>query len=263
LKDARYFSHDSNASHDPKIIHLRSTYGWEGYGLYWAIVERLRSEKNYQFPSDKISILAYDLQYPELEKFIKDCIEVFELFKSENGHFWSESLKRRMKKYEQIIKERKIAGSKGGKKRVANAKQMPSNCLSKTQAINKQINKSMNKEIYLEVENFYFNEFKKRTGQEPDYKYGRDRKILQPYLKKHGIPKTIDLLRLWFEDEFGEKCGYTLTGFQSCVNRLLTQIGKQIKKEKCPQCGSSQYVQLSDGMQCYSCGYTLKNKGSP
>jgi len=34
-KEAYYFSHDSNARQDEKIIKLRMKLGWEGYGLYW------------------------------------------------------------------------------------------------------------------------------------------------------------------------------------------------------------------------------------
>jgi len=38
-KEAYYFSLDSNARDDPKILQLRMEMGWEGYGLFWAIIE--------------------------------------------------------------------------------------------------------------------------------------------------------------------------------------------------------------------------------
>lgn len=39
-----YFPHDYHASQDEKIIKLLKTMGWEGYGIYWGIVERLHKE---------------------------------------------------------------------------------------------------------------------------------------------------------------------------------------------------------------------------
>ena len=34
-----YFPHDSNARNDIKLIKLRSKYGYEGYGVYFALIE--------------------------------------------------------------------------------------------------------------------------------------------------------------------------------------------------------------------------------
>ena len=39
--EAYYFSHDSNARNDEKVLMLRAKHGWEGYGLYWALVEMM------------------------------------------------------------------------------------------------------------------------------------------------------------------------------------------------------------------------------
>ena len=48
MKDTYYFSHDSNANQDPKILAMRSVYGWEGYGWYWLLVEMLREQEDYR-----------------------------------------------------------------------------------------------------------------------------------------------------------------------------------------------------------------------
>jgi len=45
-KDAYYFSHDSNARHDPNICEMRLNYGMEGYGLYWVMIEMMREQEN-------------------------------------------------------------------------------------------------------------------------------------------------------------------------------------------------------------------------
>jgi hypothetical protein len=89
-----YFSHDSNAKQDPKILKLRVKHGWEGYGLYWAVIELLRDQPEYKLQTDYDSI-AYALQTHC--DVIKSIIGNFDLFViDENGYFYSESLLARM-----------------------------------------------------------------------------------------------------------------------------------------------------------------------
>ena len=56
MKDVGYFSHDSNAQHAPKIIKMLAKHGWESYGLFWGIVEKLRNETDYILETDYDSI---------------------------------------------------------------------------------------------------------------------------------------------------------------------------------------------------------------
>lgn len=65
---AIYFSHDTNASNDPKIINLRVYCGWEGVGIYWAIIEALHKEINGELSKELISSLILDFYYQEEEK---------------------------------------------------------------------------------------------------------------------------------------------------------------------------------------------------
>lgn len=118
LKETFYFSHDRNARHDPKILVMRSKYGYEGYGWYWAIIETLREQKDYKLNiTDKftVSSLAIDLQISseQVDAFLKDCINDFDLLKSDGTRVWSNSLLNRMKKREQIRKKRQRAGKLG------------------------------------------------------------------------------------------------------------------------------------------------------
>jgi hypothetical protein len=39
-----YFSHDCNASADPKVLKLINKYGYEGYGIYWRLLEYLYTQ---------------------------------------------------------------------------------------------------------------------------------------------------------------------------------------------------------------------------
>jgi hypothetical protein len=117
MKDAPYFSHDSNARHDRKILPMRTKYGAEGYGWYWMLVEMMREEDGYKLSvAETYDIDAYAMQMQcdskDLRRFIKDCIEKYDLFKSENGYIWSESLIRRMKVLEKRREQARAAARK-------------------------------------------------------------------------------------------------------------------------------------------------------
>lgn len=53
-----YFGHDYNARHDFKIMALRTKMGFEGYGLFWMLVEELYCNGN-SLPLDGIEVLAH------------------------------------------------------------------------------------------------------------------------------------------------------------------------------------------------------------
>lgn len=103
-KDAYFFSHDSNARHDPKILKMRSVYKLEGLGLYWSIIEMMREQDDYKLPITNGSLPAYafDLHCEEslLNQYINDCIEKFNLFQTDGDNIWSLSLLRRMEGYD-------------------------------------------------------------------------------------------------------------------------------------------------------------------
>ena len=48
MKDSFWFQHDSNAQHDERVLELRAEYGWEGYGLFWGLVEKMRDCPDYR-----------------------------------------------------------------------------------------------------------------------------------------------------------------------------------------------------------------------
>lgn len=130
-KEAYYFSHDANARQDDKILELRAEFGWEGYGLYWAIIEMLRDSSNYTYPSNAKAGLGLSLNIAKdkLEKFLNFCFEV-KLLVNDNGVFYSESLMRRMEEIDEKRRKRAEAGRLGG---IAKAlpKQNPSNAKAK------------------------------------------------------------------------------------------------------------------------------------
>ena len=94
-KKTPYFSHDSNARNDEKILAVRMRFGAEGYGIYFMILERLRDEYDYMSIKD-YNVLAFDFRV-SADK-VKSIIEDFGLFiKSEDGKkFYSNSFLERM-----------------------------------------------------------------------------------------------------------------------------------------------------------------------
>lgn len=122
-KEIYYFSHDSNALTDTKILNMRADYGLEGYGLYWAIIEMMRNEENFTLELNKNTYRAIKILTNttiNIEKFINDCIEDYKLFKKQDDKFYSNSLLKRMeekqKKQSEQYKKRAEAGRIGGVK---------------------------------------------------------------------------------------------------------------------------------------------------
>lgn len=154
---ASYFSHDSNARNDEKILQIRMRHGAAGYGVYFMLIERLRDSSEYMSVKD-YNMLAFDLRVDA--KLIKSVVEDFGLFAfTEDGEcFYSESLMRRMELKDEVVKARSEAGRKGAAsrwntqktgenmanaiknngKRMANTSQMPSkNIASKESKVKK------------------------------------------------------------------------------------------------------------------------------
>ncbi|MFD1884006.1 DUF4373 domain-containing protein [Paenibacillus wenxiniae] len=114
MKEAYYFSHDSNARHDPKITAMRSVYGSEGYGWYWMLVEMMRESEGYRLDMQgkyTWNAFASQLQTDSIRiaEFVHDCISEFELFESDGEYFWSASLNRRMELRDQKSEVRRKA----------------------------------------------------------------------------------------------------------------------------------------------------------
>lgn len=121
-KDAYYFSHDSNARHDPKILAMRSVFGLEGYGRYWVLIEILREQESYKLKKAKhlFNALGMQLQCDSnaAEIFVSDCINEFDLLQEDEEFIWCNSLIKRMQiKDEKSDKARKAAEIRWSKSR--------------------------------------------------------------------------------------------------------------------------------------------------
>ena len=122
-KDAYYFSHDSSASRDIKMLKLKHQFGWEGIGLFWGIVETLRESTDYKFNSDQSSIellsTILGVDYTKLNDVINKCIELG-LLSKDSKHFYSNSLNARMQEMNQRREIGYKNGIKGGRPKALN-----------------------------------------------------------------------------------------------------------------------------------------------
>lgn len=112
IKDAYYFSHDSNAKDDPKCVLLIEQLGLEGYGIFWVLIEILREQPNFQYPLRLIPSIAR--KYNTTVEKVKTVIIGYELFLIQDDKiFLSESLNRRMSIFLEKREKLSQAGKKG------------------------------------------------------------------------------------------------------------------------------------------------------
>ena len=114
MKDAYYFSHDYNPTSDPKIQALIGEYGAVGYGIFWRIVEMLHEDELHKLPCKQYIYLALAKQLltsvEQVSSIVDYCINVCELFQSDNTFFWSERVIRNISKRTEISNKRSKAG---------------------------------------------------------------------------------------------------------------------------------------------------------
>ena len=154
-KDAYYFSHDSNARNDIKVKAMIAKYGYEGYGMYWVVVEMLRETKDYELPLEEYMFLALQQEFngcsTDAQQYINDCINTFKLFSSDDETFWSESLKRRMIPLDEKREQARQAGLASAEKRRIEKEneQTPNDRSTDAEQVNKsKVNKKIEKDIY-------------------------------------------------------------------------------------------------------------------
>ncbi len=166
MKDAYYFSHDSNAKDDPKCMLLIDQLGLEGYGIFWVLVEILRDQPEYKYPIDLVPILAR--RYNTSSEKMKAVVLNYNLFSlDDKDNFFSLSLKNRMSHLESVREKRKIAGIASGKARKQKAlNKCSSNVkhkLNKNEQSKVKESKVKNNNIDISI-NFYQNEIKDYEG---------------------------------------------------------------------------------------------------
>jgi len=102
-KDAYYFSHDSSSQDDPKCMTLIDQLGMEGYGIFWALIEKLRNETDYKLPLN--ITVSYAKRWGTSKEKVDTVVKNYGLFVVNDEHFYSERLLRSMNKKTEIARK--------------------------------------------------------------------------------------------------------------------------------------------------------------
>ena len=143
---ALYFPHDCNAHEDMRIIELRMDYGFEAYGVFWAILEVMRLADNYSIPNNaKTLAFKFQLDHNKLESIINRCLEL-NLLTEEDNMLYCKELNERM----EAVDKRSDAARKAAAMRWSNADAMRThsegNALNKRKEKKSKVNKTISKD---------------------------------------------------------------------------------------------------------------------
>ncbi len=215
MKDAYYFTHDSNAKDDPKCMMLIETLQLEGYGIFWMLVETLRDQPEYRYPLILIPALAR--RYNTTAEKIKAVIHNYGLFVIDHEEFfYSESLNTRMIAWDNSKEKFRIAGIASGKARRIKALEHRSNnvatsveLIDKSREDKKRVNKSK---------------------KEVKHKYGEYKHVLLTDIEYEKLSKKLDV-KYWinYMDERIEMKGYK---YKSHYLAILDWYRGEQKKKK-------------------------------
>lgn len=230
MKEAYYFSHDTNARTDPKIMAMVAQHKAAGYGWFWMTIEMMAQQPEYKLRRNTVTYIALSSWFltdaDTVESFIKCCIEDFELFEANDRYFWSESLCRRMGRKHDLIEKRREIGRRGGLKsgQVRQAiSEIAASAIASKQLVEANVNQLVEaNEAKVEAKrsSVEANEPKERKGKEKKVK---ERKTEEPPLTDPTIPGfTYVLLTVSARARLDELYGC------ECVDFYLEQIENYI-----------------------------------
>ena len=124
MKKDQYFPHEVNLRQTSEFMHLIEEQGMSGYGIYWGIIEYLRSQDNYTGDFRVVKPLATQLRTTvnKLEKVLND----YGLFEVSDFTFRSPKLNELMGP---LDKKRRTVGGRSGEGQPKVASKISSNSL--------------------------------------------------------------------------------------------------------------------------------------
>lgn len=108
IKTANYFPVLTNNYNSTLALEIRMNYGWEGYGIYFAILQKLASEESRSIELKLIKAVAFDFHCNITE--IQPIVEGY--FTSVDGYFWSEELNKSLSWYDEKYNKNSCGGKK-------------------------------------------------------------------------------------------------------------------------------------------------------
>lgn len=110
-KSSFYFDHDYNARNDQKILELRAEYGWNGYGIYFGLIEVL-CESSGEIKRGALGGLSLGLGIDKktLQELLDFMVSI-DLLHEENGVIYSDRVNEHLA-YRTMLSE---AGKRGGR----------------------------------------------------------------------------------------------------------------------------------------------------
>lgn len=207
-----YFSHDASASRDEKILEMKMCYGARGYGLYWEIIEYLFEQGGKAKYIPKMVSMAINEDVRAVNKFLKDCIEIYGLFDTDGEYFWSNRLRSELDRIEDLSAKRsKVASMKYEKKsgknhqdnkiEKNNLNEMGSNCRAIGEQLDSYCNDKEKKEQEIKRDNIMEAYQSKTKKSENKSIFGECKNVLllesehKELIEKFGEQKTEDLIK--------------------------------------------------------------------
>jgi len=227
-KKTSYFSHDSNARNDEKILAVRMRHGAEGYGIYFMLLERLRDEADYTSVKD-YNMIAFDLRV-SAEK-VKSVVEDFGLFAfTENSkRFYSESFLERMKLKDEKAKRRSEAGKKGMKERWK--KKSYNNVINSDNNVITNGENSITSKVKESKESKY-PPISPSGGSDEKKSWKNDFEVYKAELRTAYKKIVNDVEFIKTQEKFHPNVDIKLSLEKACINFWATEAGWMHKKKK-------------------------------
>lgn len=125
-----YFPHPSNARSSGMLVSLLMNEGFEGYGLYWAILEVLRDAPDYRYSSDA-RVWAYVLHAQDT-LLVERVLHAYGLFAfTDDDLVFSPWLSDQLTTYDDTKRRRQEAGKKGAASRWGSKASEDGNAIAK------------------------------------------------------------------------------------------------------------------------------------
>lgn len=222
-KETFWFRHDCDAADDDKTMLLIEQLGMEGYGIYWVLIEKLRTREDYKMPFSVIPSLAR--RYMTTAEKMKTVITQYGLFEyDEEGFFYSISLINRMQKFNELKEKRAEAGRVGMSKRWEQ-KKLPSveqvfdeNITNEYQTDNNVIT-NHNNAITSYNEKNRIEKNREEYKEKEEYKYSSKKKFdFKQALIDIGVEENV--AKDWIEVRKTKKATQTETAFIKIKNQI-------------------------------------------